>query len=933
MVRSPGGDEVDVDYEGGVIQLYDPRHGGKNGYFMVERGADLKDLKAALRPIFGSVPTGFMRDNTIYPLRILVDSPELFSESDVSKSTHRQMVALFHPEDCSAESEVEDSEVDDESDALVAFRIMDLDRNGRLHSEEMQGYLRTAYRFLMKYESLMRDVQWTLTPEDLAEATVLDCFNFCEKVLGDELYYSAFFRWFESRDDNHTRDVMVRAIALYESSRNTRQDIEEEEAHAQQKQLAHEHEQEQEALAEAKEEAVRRGFHISLKDAIEEMQIMTGIKDQNVGDVMQLFQSNADAESGLMNQRTFEGCFLYMHALRKGRITKDAMEEQKVQDDLLKFLGQLFSALETSPDSGYVDVWELCVSVSALCDGSAIEKIRAAFELCDTHDEGVISKSELSRYLTTTFNFLYDLSGEAQQLAGRGPHELAQATVDAAFPGGDSDDGGEASISFAAFKKWYITGLGAFDVAEALLEDEDIAMDIKETRHIIGMTAYSADYLTEYFRDVSDEEGLLHKSSYFTAMGRLVRRNMQRMTTQECVLAEDVISKIYDLYDDDDRGYVDFRDIVCGLLLFCGGNPGAKADAAFDLYGGEFADADSVSETEVAECFAALLRLVASCEPADEMDAGAEDLAAEITVRIFSTTATRLTDGEPLSLAREDFRSWFALILGRLSGEITDDEDAEGTAVASTYSDVDYKNDMVGDDLEEEEEEEEDDDDDDGYDDHMASSDSGAGTSEEGSSAFDNIAQEMRLVRARLGLKGVTADDFMETVGEGDRGVLRERAWLYVVRLLVRLGGGDDGEVEKGRVVGSILFKAFEERDVFRGSDAGGLDVTLFVAGMTSLCDGPPEDRVMVAFTCLDHDSDGFISTDSLKTYFTALLLVQVVCSPTTRLIEDLHVETLASAAVDGCLKAIGLAPGGDISLDDFAHIAQQCQGLALSGI
>jgi len=904
---------------------------------MVERGADVEALQSALRSIYGALPTGFMRDNTVYPLRMLLESPELFAQSHPGKTAGRRLVALFNPHDYhgritsaandsgdgdEGEGEEDEAEdVDDGSDeeAEMAFRIMDLNSDGELHSEEMLVYLSTAYRFLMKYESLRHGVEWTLTPEELAEATVLDCFNYSDRVLGDQLDFRSFYMWFLSGEENETRDVMVKGINLYEGAQGA--DVQQMVEEAVEVGPGGEQEARSGGDGDSQSSGPPGGFHISLKDAIEEMQLMTGINEQNVNDVMQLFQSNANEETGLINRKAFDSCFIYMHALRE-EAKRDASNERSVQEDLLNFLGQVFATLETFPGSGVADVRELCASVSVLCGGSAMEKIRAAFELCDTDGDGYISKEEFTIYLSAVFNFLFELSGEAFQLAGQMPNELAMATAAQAFPmDSDTEEGDEDLISFGEFKKWYTTGLGEFDVAEALLDEDSVSMDIDEMRRILGLTVYSSDYLAEFFRDISDEDGLLHKGSFFTGMERLVRRQMGRLTAPDRVHAEHMAAQIYELYDHDDRGYADYRDIVCGLLLLCGGSARDKASSAFLLFRGELSEAEGVSETEVAECFTSLLKLVADCNPSHLTDSTAEDLAAEVTVRIFSSAATRVSDLSPLSLAESDFISWFSLILIRLdgtqdNGDFEDDDSGNdlaranlsGHSEASTYSDMDYANDF------------DDKDDDEGADfnDHQSAE-----------SPLDQIAADMRSVRGKLGLSGVTADDLMEILSESDQQVLTSESWQYAVRMLVRLGGGNAQAMAEAQRVADVLFEAFET-----SQPKGYIDLAAFMAGMACLCDGPPEDRVMVAFTSLDVNCDGTISTGDLHLYFKNTLLVQVVCSPTMRnMFAELSCADMADAAVEACLLRVGARRGDVLSLDQVGAMVEHCQALALSGV
>ena len=201
----------------------------------------------------------------------------------------------------------------------------------------------------------------------------------------------------------------------------------------------------------------------------------------------------------------------------------------------------------------------------------------------------------------------------------------------------------------------------------------------------------------------------------------------------------------------------------------------------------------------------------------------------------------------------------------------------------------------------------------------------------EGESPLDQIAADMRKVRSQLGLIGVTADDLMEVLSESDQQVLELSSWLHATRLLARLSGAEDQELTEAKRVAEVIFDAFQDIDA---DNTNRVDLATFMAGMACLCDGPPEDRVMVAFTSLDRDGDGYISAQDLATYFSKTLLIQVVCSPIMRqMFSRLSVSEMTLAAVDGCLLRAGVTREDPLSLDQVATMVEHCQALALSGV
>jgi len=934
-----------MDHSVNVV-LYDPRS-QREGRFCIGKGFTVEDLKGMLTRIYGSAPTGFIRDATVYPLKFLVRSPELFaSDSDggyQGKGTGaRRMIALFKPSEYNggganffpsnaksanaayADDDSEDEEEQDDDgldDVEKLFMILDLNGDGELHSDEMLVYLTASYELLMEMTS--PKVNWTLKAEDLAQATMLDCFNHTKKVAGQRLTFSEFSEWFHSGEENETRNIMIEAIRWYERMRDehiTRANLSNQEA----------------AVAASSAQGGDDGqgtsspYHISLKDAIEEMQKMTGLGDQHVDDVMHFFKTTASPDTGLIERSRFEDCFVYMHTLRKDA-SADATEEMICRQELTSFLDRVFNTLETKPGTGVVDANELCSSMCLLCGGSSTDKINAAFRLCDLDEDGFISYTEFVNYLGHVFRFLDELSGEARQLAGCGPNELAQVTAQKAFhnlPPSDSQRG----LSFAGFTRWYTSGLSEFDVAEAfgLLESSGLCVGVPSVKRVLGLSTYRAGGLIQYFLDLSDQDGLLHKSSYQAGMERLVRRHLASQSIADRVHAEHFIASIYDICDSEGGGYLDLPDLACTLLLFCGGEHAEKAECAFNLYSGELED--GISETEVAECLSMLLRVVSVYSPEHLGDHEPCALATELAANMLA----KADELGSYALSATEFSAWFSALLSQFE----DDSDSAGAGMGDQGRDESgvATGSPDGNGL------------------HMNGNMSYAATTptpssrsqesqpsqyrregdeDDGEQLMGKVASELRKSRDIFGFNGVSIDELKEMLGENHvGGFVHHGRWLDTVRLLGQLSGFSAEQESAAKALASSVFAAFTSDPSVTGNY--GVPLASLLAGLSFLTISPMEERVMASFITLDTDCDGMLSAAEVEQYIHATLLVQEVCSVSAS--ECLRGATggqtrlLARAATNSFMRRVDNGADGLATFDEFMEICEESLAVAQGG-
>jgi Ca2+-binding EF-hand superfamily protein len=549
--------------------------------------------------------------------------------------------------------------------------------------------------------------------------------------------------------------------------------------------------------------------------------------------------------------------------------------------------------------------------LSLFCAGSTAEKVRCAFGLCDLDRDGYVSWSEMYDYLLTVYNMLYELSREAFELAGCSSEEMARLTTDRAFSDawGDND-----RLSYWQFQKWYIKGLEEFELladtsslaAGGAGTTDDTPFTITTAQHMLGLIPYSGAFLVQYFSDATDEEGCLSRALFQSSMSKLIRRHYIQLSVPDRVRVDALISAIYDAYDTRLDGLVDHRELICGLLLFAGGEDTSKAIAAFSLFATPqtsdpelYELPDCISETEMVVCVGAILRIIASFDSSVIADTTPEDAAVELTVAALSSPTSQ-ADARSLSVI--GFISTFERILLPFGSPFSRDLPPSGTREGSEYGQDEQQQN--------------------GYD---------SQPKQNPSPVANPVITEIRKAQAQIGLVAYSADDLMETLGEwcnGD-GYISHGSWLAVVRLLKLLNKASEADIESAKMLASRIFFAM---DSLR---QGAIPLSTLVVGISALCDSLPTERLMVIFTLLDSDNDGLINTDELEAYYYANLLVMSICSPTVgaavhRAVGD-RLTALASAATDRALAELGVVRSeqGSVSFNMLVQVHDSAKAFA----
>merc|ERR1740133_84417 len=179
----------------------------------------------------------------------------------------------------------------------------------------------------------------------------------------------------------------------------------------------------------------------SKKMSLGQLRDLTGLGTMTATAVMEKF-AEVTGEDGTVGREEFELVFEELAAARAVPLTDDE------EDGLRVILGGLYDMFDADGD-GTVDFTELSCGLMALCGGDRDEKAAAAFALYDYNGDGVISKDEMERYLTSVFRVMYHAEEGTEEAMGCSAEELAGATADEAFEEADLDHDGNLTFEEA----------------------------------------------------------------------------------------------------------------------------------------------------------------------------------------------------------------------------------------------------------------------------------------------------------------------------------------------------------------------------------------------------------------------------------------------------------------------------------------------------
>jgi len=327
-------------------------------------------------------------------------------------------------------------------------------------------------------------------------------------------------------------------------------------------------------------------------------------------------------------------------------------------------LDRLFTAFDQD-GNGFVDFSELASGLSVLCGGDRASKVRASFELYDYNGDGFISLDEMTRYLTSVYRVMYSLEiGMAERMGDVSPEQLGQLTAENAFA--EADLGADGRLSYDQFKDWYLRPAGARPpaVTKALAEADAQGADdaagadaarpsLQEIRLLTGLASLSPSDAFEALASRANEDGVLDKDAFDAAFDA-IRVNNDGLSDEDENKADVVLDRLFEIFDENGDGVVDFTELSSGVSVLCGGSRGDKVAAAFSLY--DFNGDGFISLDEMQLYLKSVFRVLFEAMPTAGDSIGvSSDVLAEATAEQCFADADLNNDGR---LSFDEFKAW-----------------------------------------------------------------------------------------------------------------------------------------------------------------------------------------------------------------------------------------------------------------------------------
>jgi len=447
------------------------------------------------------------------------------------------------------------------------------------------------------------------------------------------------------------------------------------------------------------------------------------------------------------------------------------------------------------------------------------------------------------------------------------------------------------------------------------------AISVHDAREVLGIDSFPCREVVQYMLQLSDD-GSIERTVYRAGMTELVDHHYAASSVLRRSIMDFIVDRLFAAFDPEDSGYCSARELCCALLLFCGDDATKRAGVAWDVLNTRF---DSpLRYGEIVSAVGAAIRAQLCLDPALEpfLYADAVQERAQLEVSAF------FPEGQG---SGSNFVELYSCILYMCESEAMDLDislsPAKKPMRAGTpmpfQSDFNDSSDAEEDEDEEEEEEEEGEEEG-GEKSPSVQTFSGDEEEEEGNVLLDDklfppssVVLELRAARAVLGLEGLAADDLMESLAQHcPAGLLTAHSWRTWQAQAADVARSSGPDREAAAHLGGRIFAAFcsassSESPMKVPTKEATVPYARIAAGLSFLCGGSPlEERLMVAHTVMDGDSDGYISPEELQATIHSTLVVLTVCS---RMVADKVIllgaplSELAGAATLEAMAALGL--------------------------
>lgn len=735
------------------------------------------------------------------------------------------------------------------SDSAIraVFDLFDYNGDGSIDESELETYLASVFRVLFAMQPEMQSVVQA-TPDELAAATAKQCFIDADLNHDGKLSFEEFSRWYKADQ------------AGGDNARAT-------------------------AAARANVEATVRAAEIMGGPDLSGLVSLLQLHRRPFESIMEHFAAFCDS-NGSLSRGPFNRGF--------GTLTQHLTgDESKACRHALSWL---YDAFDTNHD-GKVDFVELIAGLGALYSHAAFaptapdavddsespreDALRTAFELFDISGDGSLEATELEVYLSGVFTVLYQTNSIVHKQLKRTPTELARHTAQQVFAAMDTR--GTGKVSFEEFRKWFQSGPANDTARQLLLQCADRTpawLTITEAQQVTGLGDIGVTDAIELVAEFADETGRLDRSAFARFFIELRSRAYAMGVVFSEVLksrANAVLGRLFDVFDTDHNGAVDFVELSAGLAVLCRGSLHDQTATVFSLYD---VNGDGViSRGELTEFFTAVFRVVQEISPGlREAPLQGVDprVAAQKVAEVIFEEADTDQDG---FISQQEFTAWHnrSSHTQWLESLVRTQETGARRRGGQTAS-----------------------------------------TSGHAAASAGDVQWQLQDLRQATGLDSMHAEDVLEIFSEvaNGRTQLDEGTFRQGMRRILTLSGGRAAVNAETAELCQRLFRLLD-------ADGNGVvDIVEMSAGLSVLCGGSAltaAERARRAFQLYDTDKNDRVSGSEMRQFLTAVYTVLFATTPAAReMAEGFTAAALADSTTHACFAQMGVSPEDGLTFNQF---------------
>ena len=228
-------------------------------------------------------------------------------------------------------------------------------------------------------------------------------------------------------------------------------------------------------------------------------------------------------------------------------------------------------------------------------------RVRRVFGAFDLDDDGLISMKEVKQVLLAV-----QLEMEA------GGIDLKSAEAARQMVALDDSPG---DLTFEEFQRWHHRA-----------DTPASQLTVDEARRLTNLGAYSATQLLPLFGAAVESGGTIKRQKLRSCFDEVLGDRGHLSGADDEDKLRVLVGRLYDVFDTNGDGVVDFDELSSGLSVLCGGSADARAEAAFKLY--NYNGDGVISQQEMTRYLTSVFTMMYKLEPSTQGRMGGASAAA-----------------------------------------------------------------------------------------------------------------------------------------------------------------------------------------------------------------------------------------------------------------------------------------------------------------